>query len=100
MGENFKENQLNQNFKGADFGASDKSMSKVFICYVSCCSDPYLCVAVVRVPAGSKALLPSDIPNQEVCLAYSDLLNVAADGGRSVDGLLRQTVHVEKKRSI
>jgi len=43
-------------------------------------SDPYLCVAVVGVPAGSKALLSSDIPNQEVCFTYGDLLHVAADG--------------------
>lgn len=52
----------------------------------------YLCVAVVRVPAGSEALLPSDVPDQEVGLAYGDLLNVASDGGRRVDGFLRQAV--------
>lgn len=39
-----------------------------------------LCVAVVRVPAGSKVVLSSDIPDQEVCFTYSDLLNIATDG--------------------
>ena len=43
-------------------------------------SDPYLRVAVIRVPAGSEALLPSDIPNQEVRFTNGDLLDVAADG--------------------
>lgn len=52
----------------------------------------YLRVAVVRVPAGSKALLAADIPNQKVCFAHRDLLHVAPDGGRRVDGLFCQTV--------
>lgn len=52
---------------------------------------PYLSVAVVGVPAGPKALLPSYVPKQEVCVAHSYLLHVAANGGRCVDGFLRQT---------
>lgn len=62
--------------------------------------NPYLCVAVVRVPAGSEALLPADIPNQEVCFVYSDLLNVASNGGWSLYGLLCQTVNVSKKWTL
>lgn len=54
----------------------------------------YLCVAVVRVPAGSKALLPPDIPDQKVRFAHGDLLNVASDGGRRVDSFFSQTVNV------
>lgn len=57
----------------------------------------YLRVAVVREPAGSKALLPSDIPNQKVCFAHGDLLDVASDGGRRVDGFFCQTVNAGTK---
>lgn len=52
----------------------------------------YLCVAVVGVPAGSEVLLPADVPNQEVRVTDGDLLHVAADGWRRVDGLLSQAV--------
>lgn len=51
----------------------------------------YLGVEVVRVPVGPETLLPSDVPNHEVCVSDCDLLNVAADGGRRVDGLFCQT---------
>lgn len=61
---------------------------------IMCFRDQYLGVAVVREPAGSKALLPSDVPNQEVCVAHRYLLHVAANGGRRVDGLLGQTAGV------
>lgn len=57
----------------------------------------YLCVAVVGVPTGSEALLPSDVPHQKVCFAHGDLLNVASDGGRRVDSFFSQTVNVETK---
>lgn len=66
----------------------------MFLTHGMCFSDPYLCVAIVRVPAGSEAVLSSDIPNQEVCLTHGDLLDVAANGWRCVDGFLRQTVCV------
>lgn len=54
--------------------------------------DPYLCIAVVRVPAGPQTLLTSNIPDQEVCVSDSDLLNVAANGWGCVNGFLRQAV--------
>lgn len=57
----------------------------------------YLCVAVVRVPTGSEALLPSDIPNQKVRFAHGDLLHVASDGGRRVDSFFCQTVNAGTK---
>lgn len=73
----------------------------MFICHVlKTSSDPHLCAAVVGVPAGSKALLSSDIPNQEVCVTHGDLLNVAANGGRRVDGFLRQADGVGRKQNI
>ena len=52
--------------------------------------NSYLCFTVVRIPGGPQALLASDIPHDEACLANTDLLNIAADCGRGLDSLLCQ----------
>lgn len=62
-------------------------------------SEPYLCVAVVGEPAGSKVLLSSNIPNQEVSVTKGDRLNVAANGWRRVDSLFGQAGCVCVKRN-
>ena len=60
----------------------------------------YLCVTVVRIPGGSEALLATDIPDEEACLANTDLLNIAANCGRGLDGLLCQAGSVGKQENM
>lgn len=84
-----------QDLRKKDFSVTAKWKNRLSLNMIMMCfRDQHLSVAVVREPAGSKALLPSDVPNQEVCVADGYLLNVAANGGRRVDGLLGQTAGV------
>lgn len=70
------------------------SSTKTF-CGAHTPTDPYLCVAVVGVPAGSQAFLASDVPYQEAGLAYRDLLYVTANGGGGVDRLFGKAERTE-----
>lgn len=70
------------------YSSSDLTMLCMQLEKLNTESARYLCVAVVWVPAGSKTVLSSDVPNQEVTVTYFDLLNVAANGWWCVHSFL------------